>query len=89
MQFFGSQYSTGSYNCLMLNPSGNVQRCAVGANLMCEKTLVWDAKMCLNTTDLGTKIAVNASTLIRFQKRSFMSGVIHGLSLFIFNSSVQ
>ena len=50
----------------MLNPSGNVQRCSGGANVMCEKTLVKDSEMCLNKTDIDSKITVNASTLIRF-----------------------
>ena len=57
---------SGVSGCVLLNPSGNVQRCSGGANVMCEKTLVKDSEMCLNKTDIDSKITVNASTLIRF-----------------------
>jgi hypothetical protein len=49
----------------MLNPSGNVQRCNPSANVLCEKSLIKNAKMCLNVTGLDAKITSNASTTIR------------------------
>ena len=47
----------------MINVNGNVIRCA-NANVLCEKKLARDVKMCLDKTTLATNVNLNASTSI-------------------------
>ena len=69
-QFFGELYGTGTdpFTCLMINPSGNIERCT-SANVLCEKKLIKDNLMCLDKTNLTGLIVYNASSEITIPLR--------------------
>ena len=65
----------GSYNCLMINNAGNVQACSI-SNVLCEKSLVKDARICLNKNSLATSIVTNQTTLINLPNYATASSCI-------------
>jgi hypothetical protein len=69
-QFFGTVYGTGTDNiaCLMINPSGNIERCT-SANVLCEKKLIKDTLMCLDKTNLTGLMVYNALSEINVPLR--------------------
>ena len=69
-------YQNGvAYYCLMINSAGNVQSCST-SNVLCEKSLVKDARMCLNKTTLATSITTNQTTLINLPTYATASSCI-------------
>ena len=63
-QNFGQVYGGGfNTDCFMIDTAGSVQRCS-NANILCEKKLVRDSKLCLTKTSLATSLNLNASTAI-------------------------
>ena len=57
-------YQTGNvFDCLMINTDGNIQSCS-SANILCEKTLQKDTRLCLSQSSLSTSVALNSTTTI-------------------------
>ena len=48
----------------MLDATGSLQKCT-DANVVCEKTLLKDAQLCVTATSLPSFVALNATTQIQ------------------------
>lgn len=61
---FGTVYGGGAPSkCFMINDGGNIIGCT-RANVLCEKSLILDGRMCLNRT--GNPLLLNATSKINF-----------------------
>lgn len=68
-QNFGQVYGGGfNTDCFMIGAAGSVQRCS-NANILCEKKLVKDSKLCLAKGSLATSLNLNTSTSITISQR--------------------
>ena len=64
---FGSVYGGGYPSvCFMISETGNVVACTK-ANVLCEKNLVKDLRMCLNKTSQG--VTINATFSVTFPQK--------------------
>ena len=64
-QFFGDLYATNQVSStnLIISTDGNIYRSTSGF-IMCEKSLIKDATMCLDNFNLQSNVAVNTSSSI-------------------------
>jgi len=64
-QFFGKLYSTNQNGStyLMIKPDGNIYPCD-GGFALCEKSLIKDLTMCIDSKNLQTNMNVNTSSSI-------------------------
>ena len=78
-QFFGTLYNTGvnPFTCLAINSGGNIEVCT-STNVLCEKTLIKDTMLCLNSTDLPEYIVLNTSTTIQIPSKRLV--ILHVLA---------
>jgi hypothetical protein len=66
---FGSVYGGGYPSvCFMISETGNVVACTK-ANVLCEKNLVKDLRMCLNKTSQGGGVTINATFSVTFPQK--------------------
>ena len=63
------------FGCLMINSAGNVQQCSI-SNVLCEKSLIRDVRICLNKNSLATTIITNSTTLINLSTYATASSCI-------------
>ena len=70
-QFFGNLYSTNQNGStyLMIKPDGNIYPC-YGGFALCEKSLMKDSRMCIDSRNLQTNINVNTSSAINIWSRN-------------------